>query len=72
MADEVAKSPQQVFDEKFAAEEALRKSRVDYDPKVHGAGTQPMVAPESVVELHKVVVALEARIKRLEGGGRRQ
>jgi hypothetical protein len=44
----------------------------DYDPKKHGAGTQPETAPESVKELYKLVVALEARVKRLENRGQRQ
>ena len=66
MADEVAKSPQQLFDEEFARQEAIRKAKIDYDPKVHGAGTQPMVAPESVVHLHKLHLALEARVQAIE------
>jgi hypothetical protein len=66
MADEVAKSPQELFDENFAKEEALRAAKKDYDPKVHGAGTQPMTAPESVVHLHKLHLALEARVQAIE------
>jgi hypothetical protein len=69
MADEVevvTKSPQELFDEKRAAEEALLAAKIDYDPKKHGAGTQPVTTPETVVHLHKLHLALEARVQAIE------
>lgn len=63
---EVAKSPQELFDEKWAAEEARRKAQKDFDPKLHGVGTQPVTTPETVVHLHKLHLALEARVAALE------
>jgi hypothetical protein len=62
----VAKSPQELFDEKLAAEEARRKAQKNFDPKLHGVGTQPVTTPDSVVSLHKLHVALEARVAAIE------
>ncbi len=62
----VVKSPQEVAKEKHEAEEARLKAQVPFDPKVHGVGTMPVHAPDSVAQLYVMLVALEARVRVLE------
>lgn len=37
-------------------EEARLAAQTPYDPKIHGAGTTPVSAPQSVKELHDLLV----------------
>jgi hypothetical protein len=53
--------------EELEREEARRKAQVDFDPKLHGVGTQPVVEPESVKHLwQSFVKPLLARVEALE------
>ena len=62
MAD--AKLPWQIEKEK---EEALAASREQFDPKVHGVGTSPIIAPQSVHEMwDKVVKPLASMVQDLQ------
>lgn len=51
------------------AEELRLKNQKEYDPKVHGAGTAPVAAPETVTELYKlmdkVLTGFDSRISYL-------
>ena len=40
--------------------------QVDYDPKVHGAGTHQIEEPQSVRELFKYVQSLKSRLAAVE------
>lgn len=62
----VVKSPQEVAKEKHEAEEARLKAQAPFDPKVHGVGTMPVEAPDSVAQLYKLVVTLGDRVRALE------
>jgi hypothetical protein len=42
----------------LAQQDARTKQTVDFDPKVHGVGTVPQTAPNSVAELYKMHKAL--------------
>jgi hypothetical protein len=50
---------------------AREANKVPYDPKVHPLSA-PDPSPDSVKELHKLFLELEARVKRLENRGQRQ
>lgn len=47
-------------------DEALRKVQVEYDPKIHGAGTVAPAAPDTVSELNKIVMAIDSRLRVIE------
>jgi hypothetical protein len=62
----VVKSPQELAAEAKTAEEARLHAQVPFDPKLHGVGVHPAMGPQSVTELYKLFLALEARVGALE------
>jgi len=65
MEEEVLeKSHEQIQKEQFEAEELRKKNQIEFDPKLHGVGTSPVLEPSSIKELFKYV---DARFARLEG-----
>lgn len=67
MADEPVMTQAQI--DRLAEEERL-KNQIQFDPKVHGAGTIPDIVPESLAVFHKeyvkVINSLLARVESLE------
>jgi hypothetical protein len=67
----VVKSPQEVAKEKHEAEEARLAAQTQFDAKIHGVGTHPQAGPQSVTDLHKLMLDLfndlHERVKALEG-----
>lgn len=57
------KTAAQLAEEARQLDEVRRANQVEFDPKIHGAGTAPVQAPQSVTELFHYVVA---RFERLE------
>lgn len=53
--EEVMKSPEQIQKEQHEADEKRRAAQADFDPKLHGYGTRPIVEPQSTKELFKHV-----------------
>ena len=75
MAEDSTKTPQELADEIFQREEARRANQTEFDPKTHGVGTMPQLAPDSVAQLFKLHKDLESRVLALEsrlGRGRVQ
>lgn len=56
------KTPHQI---EKAKEEARQAGQIPYDPKLHGMGTMPVVDPQSVKELYKVVKELQEELEEL-------
>lgn len=49
-----------------AADELRRFNQTEFDPKVHGVGSIPDMAPDSVAKLFKYVQSLESRLLYVE------
>lgn len=65
-----AKTQKEINDEALAVQESQRKGQVEFDAKVHGAGTTPISEPQSVKEMFGWLKAefakLHARIDDVE------
>jgi hypothetical protein len=56
----------------FEAEEKLRASQTQFDPKIHGAGTNDLQGPSSVKELWNHIKSLMIRVEMLESAAKRK
>jgi hypothetical protein len=62
------RTPAEEAEFKHQQEERRRAKQVEYDPRIHGAGTVTPVEPQSVRDMFQYYLALEARVKELEVG----